>query len=356
MRFETIKFLKWFKTKDKTKIDLCRSGVEDCSLEDLNIDMKKLRIGGENSYGYLPLIEAIAARYKVEEGNVITTTGTSQAIFMVCAALLERGDEVLIEKPTYEPLLAVPEALEANVIRIERKFEDRYLIDLEKFESLISSRTKLVVLTNLHNPSGVLLERSLLKNLINIALEKRVHVLIDEIYLDFVEGQETSFSLADNVIVISSLTKVYGLGDLRCGWILCRPPLGGKLRRIIDYIDVEGVFIGEQISAESFPQLDSLREKSKPLLEENRSILRRFIQEEEKLSWVEPHGGVVCFPRIESNTNGDKLAAILSEKYETSIIPGSFFGEPRHFRLGFGLNPQTLIQGLENIEMALKEI
>jgi len=187
-------------------------------------------------------------------------------------------------------------------------------------------------------------------------LEKRVHVLIDEIYLDFLEGQETSFSLADNVIVISSLTKVYGLGDLRCGWILCRPPLVGKLRRIIDYIDVEGVFIGEQISAENFPQLDSLRKKTKPLLEENRSILRRFIQEEEKLSWVEPHGGAVCFPRIESNTNGDKLAAILSEKYETSIVPGSFFEEPRHFRLGFGLNPQTLIQGLENIKMALKEI
>jgi len=356
MRFETIEYLGWFKTKGKAKIDLCRSGVEDCSLGDLNIDMKKLRISGENSYGYLPLMEAIAARYKVGEGNVITTTGTSQAIFMVCAALLERGDEVLIEKPTYEPLLAVPNALEANVLRIEREFEDRYLINLEKFESLISSRTKLVILTDLHNPSGVLLERSLLKNLINIALEKRIMVLVDEIYLDFLEGQETSFSLADNVIVISSLTKVYGLGDLRCGWVLCRPHLAGKLRRIIDYIDVEGVFVGEQISAESFPQLDSLREKSKPLVEENISILRKFIQEEEKLSWVEPQGGVVCFPRIESNTSGDELAAILSEKYETSIVPGSFFEESRHFRLGFGLNPQVLARGLENIKMALKEI
>lgn len=356
MRFESVKYLEWFKTRGKVRIDLCPSGMKDFSLKKLNLNREELEISGKNIHGYQPLCQAIAARYKVREENVVTTFGTSHALFLVCGALIERGDRVIVEKPAYEPLLAVPMCMEANIFRIKRRFEQGYQVDLKEFESLLLPKTKLVILTNLHNPSGVFLSRSFLKDLAGIAQKKGVTVLIDEIYLEFLKGEETqsSFSLGENIVVISSLTKVYGLGGLRCGWILASSQLARKIRRIIDYIYVDGVFIGEQISAKVFCQLDLLNKKNKELVEQNKSKIKNFIQNEERLTWVEPAGGSVCFPRIREGLTGDRLAAVLQEKYRTSVVPGSFFEEAQHFRLGLGVPPLTFNRGLENIKKVLE--
>ncbi|MEE9389722.1 MAG: pyridoxal phosphate-dependent aminotransferase, partial [Candidatus Aminicenantaceae bacterium] len=212
MRFETIRFIEWMKTKGQTKVNLCRSSVRNFPLKDLDVKREELGIYGPNDYGYLPLLEAIASRYKVKEENVVTAVGSSHAIFLVCAALIERGDEVLIETPVYEPLLAVPKAFDAVTSRFERRYDDGYQVDLESFSSLLSPKTKLVILTNLHNPSGALLSRRDLKDLVGISHKIGAWVLVDEIYLEFLEGMEseTSFSLEENIIVISSLTKVFG--------------------------------------------------------------------------------------------------------------------------------------------------
>ncbi len=357
MRFETIGFIEWMKTKGQAKINLTRSSVWNFSLKNLDIKREELEIYGPNDDGYLPLLEAIASRYEVKEENVVTAVGSSQAIFLVCAALLERGDEVLIEAPVYEPLLAVPRAFDAVISRFERKYDDGYRIDFEKFASLFSPKTKLVILTNLHNPSGALLSRSDLKDLVKIASKRGAWVLIDEIYLEFLEGMEseTSFTLEENIIVISSLTKVFGLGGLRCGWILASSELAKRMRRIIDYFNVDGVFIGEQISAKIFDQIDSIREKNKEALEKNMSAIVNFIREEEKLSWVEPAGGVVCFPKVEAGLSGDELASLLLERYDTLVVPGSFFEAPQHFRIGIGVRPDTFARGLDNIRNALKD-
>ena len=357
MQIDPVVYMEWAKTRSKAKINLSRSGLADCSFKDLNLDKKSLEINGEHPYGYPPLIEAIASRYGVDHKNVVTTNGASQAVFLTCAAILEPGDEVLLEKPAYEPLLAVPRFFKANIRRFERKFEDDYSVDLDHFQSVLSPRTKLVILTNLHNPSGALLSRTAIKELATAAGEEGAVVFVDEIYLEFLEGkgEATSFHLADNMIVASSLTKVYGLGGLRCGWILAPSFLAEKMKRFIDYVNVEGVFIGEQISAKVFAGLDSLRAKSRPVIEKNVTIVREFIREEKKLRWVEPAHGIICFPRIVARLDGSQLARELREKYETSVVPGHFFEEPRHFRLGFGVPTEILVQGLENIRKVLED-
>lgn len=356
MRFETIKYIEWMKTRPKKKYDLCSSSARDFSLKNLSLDFNELEIIGKNVHGYYPLLQAVAEKYGVKEENVVSAIGTSHAIFLVCAALIEPGDEVLIEKPAYEPLLAVPRSLGAKVRRFERKFEDNYLFDLGEFESAVSDDTKVVLLTNLHNPSGALLSRSFLEEMSEILTKKEVKVVIDEIYLEFLEGDagKTSFHLEENFLVISSLTKVYGLGGLRSGWILAPSELATRMRRIIDYTNVEGVFIGEQISTKTFSQLDDIRKRNNERIEKNRLMIKNFIQEEERLSWVEPAGGVICFPRVESNLTGDELAELLQERYDTNIVPGSFFENPQHFRIGFDVRPEILAKALENIQNALQ--
>jgi aspartate/methionine/tyrosine aminotransferase len=355
MQIDPVVYMEWAKTKPQAKINLSQSGVADLSLNDLDLVRADLDINGYQPYGYPPLIEAVASAYGVDEKNVLPTLGASQAIFFSCAAVIEPGDDVLVEKPAYDQLLAVPRFFKANIKRFERGFKDGYAVDLDHFRSVLTPRTKLVILTDLHNPSGVQLSAAAVKDLALAAGEEGAMVLVDEIYLEFIKRHQTSFHSADNMIVASSLTKAYGLGGLRCGWILAPTFLTEKMRRFLDHDNVEGVFIGEQISAKVFSQLDCLRAKTAPVIEKNLSLLRDFMGGENKLRWVEPDGGIACFPRIEARLDGGQLSRLLLEKYETLVVPGHFFEEPKHFRLGYGVPTPVLEQGLRNIRSVLKD-
>lgn len=356
MHFKPIKYMEWFKTKSKVSVDLCSSGVKSLTRKDLDLRWEDLEISGDNFYGYPPLLQAIGERYGVGENNIVSTIGTSQALFLVCAALLEPGDEVLVETPVYEPLLAVPEAFAARVVRLARKYEEGYQFSLEIVERFLSPKTRFILLTNLHNPSGALIPRALLEKVVQTARERDVTVVVDEIYLEFLDDEPTAFHLADNIIVISSLTKVFGLGDIRCGWVLAQPELAKSMRRIIDSMHVEGVFIGEAIASRAFGRLDEIKRKNREWIRHNRALVRDFISQEDSLSWVEPAEGVVCFPKIENPlVNGDRLADLLRSKHDTAIVPGSFFEQSQHFRLGFGVNTDSVAAGLDNIRKVLKE-
>jgi aspartate/methionine/tyrosine aminotransferase len=356
MRIDPITYMEWAKNRPEARINLSLSGWADLSWKDLALGRKSLDINGEHPYGYAPLVEALVSRYDVSEDSVVTTNGASQAVFFTCAALIEPGDEVLVEKPAYEPLLAVPRFFRARIRRLERRFEEGYAIDPDTLRAAISPRTKLVILTNLHNPSGALLSRRAVKELALAAAARGVMILVDEIYLEFAEGKKgtTSFSLSENIIVASSLTKVYGLGGLRCGWLLAPAPLAAKVKRLLDYVSVEGVFIGEQISARVFSRLDAIRVRNAPMIKRNLGVVRDFVRGEERLRWVEPAHGIICFPRIEASLDGDELLRLLLEKYGTSVVPGRFFEARKHFRLGFGLSTPWLKRGLRNIGKALE--
>jgi aspartate/methionine/tyrosine aminotransferase len=325
MHVDPIVYMEWAKNRPEARINLSLSGWDDLSWRDLALDRKGLDINGEHAYGYGPLIEALASRYGVSEDSVVTTNGASQAVFFACAALIEPGDEVLVEKPAYEPLLAVPRFFRARLKRLERRFEDGYAVDPDTLRAAISPRTKLVILTNLHNPSGVLLSQKAVKELALTAAEKGVMILVDEIYLEFAEGRKgtTSFPLSENV------------------------------KRLVDYVSVEGVFIGEQISARVFNRLDSIRARNAPMIKRNLAVVRDFIRGEKGLHWVEPAHGIICFPRIEASLDGDELLRLLLERYETSVVPGHFFEARKHFRLGFGVPTPVLKRGLRNIRKVL---
>ncbi|MCX6565220.1 MAG: pyridoxal phosphate-dependent aminotransferase [Candidatus Aminicenantes bacterium] len=359
MRFEPVAYMEWAKFGSGAALNLARSGLPGLSFEDLGLDLRSIQLNGDHPYGWRPLIEAIAGRYGAGPDSVVPTIGTSQAVFLVCAALLNNGDGVYVEKPAYEPLLAVPRALGADIRRFNRPFERRFGVDPEEFEKGFPKGVRLVVLTNLHNPSGVRLAPEDVRTLAGVAARHGALVLVDEVYLEFLAAGNcrTSFGLADNIIVISSLTKAFGLAGLRCGWVLAPPRIVPAIRRVVDHLYVEHVFPSEQLSARVFPLLDELKAKSRVWTDPNRAIVREFIESEPRLQWIEPDGGIVAFPRVvdrsEDGSGGDRLARRLRETLETSIVPGGFFEDSRHFRLGFGLPASDLRRGLENIRLKL---
>jgi aspartate/methionine/tyrosine aminotransferase len=349
--------MKWYKEKPEVANDLCSSGVENFSLKNMNIRVEELDLTGENFYGYIPLLRAIGAKYRIPLENIVLTSGTSLAIFLACTAILEEGVEVLIEKPAYEPLLSAPRTLGVKIKRFERKFQNNYQISLDEFQSSLSEKTKMVILSNLHNPSGVLLNPPTFHELKSICKKRGITIFVDEVYLDFIDGEngQTSFSADEGILAAASLTKVYGLSGLRCGWILTPSSLQKKMRSIIDHTTVEGVYIGEVIATEAFKLLESIKKKNESRIKKNKAMIKDFISGEKNLSWVEPSGGVVCFPRIETGLSGDLFAEALLKEYDTAVVPGRFFEEPKHFRLGYGIPSDILERSLENISRVLRK-
>jgi aspartate/methionine/tyrosine aminotransferase len=126
-----------------------------------------------------------------------------------------------------------------------------------------------------------------------------------------------------------------------------------KMKIFLDYSLVEGVFIGELIASKMFDQLASIKLRKKERIHQNVNLIKGFIESESRLTWIEPSGGIICFPRIESGLSGDELARILWEDFDTAVIPGSLFESPQHFRLGMDVESFVLAEVLEHIKEVL---
>jgi aspartate/methionine/tyrosine aminotransferase len=273
------------------------------------------------------------------------------------AALIRPGDEVLFELPAYEPMLATVRYLGANVRRFRRRFENAFAIDLDELSSLVTDQTRLIVLTNLHNPSAVLIDDDVLRSVGEIATRVGARVLVDEVYIEtlFETQPRTSFHLGSEFVVTNSLTKTFGLSGLRCGWILAEPELARRMWLLNDVFAATPVHSGERLSVVAFQQIDELGARAKSVLDRNRKILNEFLDTREDLETIRPSFGTVAFPRLRNQT-ADELCRLLREKYETSVVPGRFFDMPEHFRIGIAGDSETLGQGLSLLGDALNDL
>jgi aspartate/methionine/tyrosine aminotransferase len=352
----TSSYMHWAKTRSSARFNLAISGMPNVSIRDLRVSLEDLEITN-GGYGYGPLIEAIGKRYRVADESIVTAAGTSFANHLAMAALVKAGDEVLFEAPAYEPMLAAVRYLGADVKQFTRKFEDGFSVSAAEVRNRVSSRTRLIVLTNLHNPSGALTDDVTLKEIGEIARRVGARVLVDEVYIEtlFEDSPRTSFHLGNEFVVTSSLTKTFGLSGLRCGWIFAEPELAQRMRLLNDLFASTPVHAGERLSVVAMDQLTELGEKAKTLLDRNRKLLNDFLDAREELETVRAEFGTVMFPRLRSG-NADRLCELLREKYETSVVPGAFFQLPAHFRVGIAVGTNVLEQGLERMAKALDEI
>src|SRR6266403_2171031 len=169
MRHKHSDYMHWSKTQSHARFNLATSGVAPFPLRELPIDLKELEINGDDSYGYAPLQQAIAAHHGVAPDCVVESAGTSMANHLAMAAIIEPGDEVLIEHPAYGPILDIAQYLQANVKRVRRAAENGWTIDPAEVRRCITPKTRLVVMTNLHNPTSVLTPGSVLREVGDIA-------------------------------------------------------------------------------------------------------------------------------------------------------------------------------------------
>jgi aspartate/methionine/tyrosine aminotransferase len=287
--------------------------------------------------------------------------GTSFANWLACAAALAdagRLAEVLVERPTYEPLIRIPEMLGYRVRRFDRRFDDGYAVDLDRFRSKVTRRTRLAIVTNLHNPAGVRIPNDTLRAMAAALARVRGYLLVDEVYLEclFSVRTDSCVHAGPNVLTTNSLTKAYGLDGLRAGWILGPPALMARAGRINDLLTNNSVAPGEQMTLAALKQIAAIDRRAHALLDPNLATFRRFLKKERRLDAVPPDGGSIAFLRLPRQVDADRLADHLLRRYGTLVVPGRFFESPRYVRISFGCKPAVLARGLANISRALDDL
>ena len=348
-------YMEWAKLHSSAKFNLAASGMFNFPLAELGVTIDQLEINGASIYGYDPLLQAIARRYRVPQECVVSAVGTSLANYLALAASTEPGDEVLVEQPTYELILSMARYLGLEIRRFPRRAENNFAIDPADVERNLTPRTRAIVICNMHNPSGTLTPDSTLQELAGLARKAGAYVMVDEVYREmlFEAAPASSFHIdPERFIVTNSLTKAYGLSGLRCGWVLAPPELAKRMFRINDLHGATFAHPAELLSVIAFQKLADISAKMKSVLEANRRLLQDFLRSRYDLDCFWPEYGTVVFPRL-NNGSVEGLCKLLREECDTSVVPGSFFEDPERFRMGVGMATEAVAAALEHLNEGL---
>lgn len=350
-------YLEWAKRHSVARWNLASSGVPHLSIDEIGGWPPAAALTAANGYGYEPLLERIAAHHRVHPTQVVTANGCSMANYLALAALIEPGDEVLIERPTYDPLLQAAGHLGARVVRFERRAEDGFAVDPEAVEAAITDRTRVIVLANLHNPSSQHTPNAVLTQIGAAAEKVGARVIVDEVYLDTVFDQPpgSCVHLGPAFIATGSLTKAYGLSGLRCGWVIADEALA---RRIWSLVDLHGNVQApamDVLAAAAFDRLPALAARSRALLDTNHRTFAAWLAANDTIACTLPRWGTTVFaiPTRQAHLDGSLLCHVAHADYDVAIVPGVFFERPDYFRLSLSTDTATLEEGLRRLGRAL---
>jgi aspartate/methionine/tyrosine aminotransferase len=343
--------------------NLSESSFTDQRLSNLGISLDDLLLYYGDHKGRPDLRALISSESRLDPEEVLITPGSAPALFIVASSLLNKGDHVVVAKSNYATNIETPRAIGANVSYIRMQFDDGYRLNLDELDSLITTETKLVSLTYPHNPTGVLISEDELKKIIRIIERKNTVLLFDETYreMSFSAKLPVAASLSEHVISVSSMSKSYGLPGIRIGWLICRDKkrmetfLAAK-----EQILITNSVIDEEIAYRYLSNRERLFAPVRETIQRNLSIMKKFMDNQNYLEWVEPQGGCVCFPRIKKNIDLDtsQFQELLLNKYSTYVGRGHWFEEDgRYMRIGYSWDKTEKLQkGLSNILAAIDEV
>ena len=341
---------------DRIRYNLTESSVRDRSLADLGIELRDLLLFygdhvGNESFRGLVTEAAGGAGSGVDRDDVLVTAGAAQALFIIATSLLDKDDHLVVVRPNYATNIETPRAIEADISFLDLTFEDGFRIDPEKLMALVTPRTRYVSVTVPHNPTGVMMDEADLRSLVGRVESAGCRLLVDETYREMTFGEllPVAATLSERAISVSSLSKTYGIPGIRTGWLVCRDKeLMATFLAAKEQIGICGSVVDEEIAARAFAQREAWLAELRPFIARRFSVVRDWIAGEEFMEWVEPGGGVVCFPRIkpEAPVDVDEFYRVLGEVHGTYVGPGHWFEQDRrHMRIGYAWPSAEELEG-----------
>lgn len=352
--------------------NLAESSVADAPLDAVDADLRGLVLRYGDHRG-LPLLRELIAgdggrplppdAVPLGADDVLVTVGAAGALFIVATALLEPGDEIVVVRPNYATNLETPRAIGADMRVLDLEPETSWATDPEALAALVTPRTRLVSITNPHNPTGASIDEATLRRIVAVVeAHPSARLLVDETYREMQYGgpHPPVAALSPRAIGVAGMSKSFGLPGIRTGWLTTRDrDLMTVFLAAKEQIHITGSLTDETIAARALERRGELLPGILAGIEAALTTVRAWLEIEPRIRWVEPRGGVVGFPWIEPGVGVDVEAfhRLLVERYGTAVGPGHWFERPRSFfRLGFGWPPPAeLAEGLARISRALDE-
>jgi aspartate/methionine/tyrosine aminotransferase len=335
---------------------IATSGVVEFPLDAIPFDLKKVDLHVANLDGDTRVVEQLTRIYGAEPDRMLETVGASEGNFLSMAALADRGDRVAMETPTYGSLPSIAKSLGLKVAPIERDFRKGFALDLETLKRAVTKGTKLVVLTNLHNPSGTAIPKATLKAATEIANDKGALVHVDEIFRDFGDNVPSVADLPGRAMALGSMSKLDGLGWTRIGWMIAPDrETALRLRRARRLVAGAGSTFGGAVAAWALKEQARFIARAKAIVAENHESLEKWAQDTPGVELVRPDGGPIAFPRVRlpEGKTAEQVALALLKGRGVLTSPGELFGRPGHFRVGCAALPEQTRAGFEALSAAL---
>ncbi len=359
MKLGNVDYLDWYiNTCQDIEYDLALSSMPPVTQKDIGAFVDDLNFGEVIHDGNPRLIECISNIFGVDQKGILITCGTTHANFLVCASLLSVGDEVVVENPVYTPILDLIRSFDLKIKKLEREFREGFKINPDKLNEIVSKDTRLIILTNLHNPSGAVTEEKTLRAIAEIAEDAGSYTLSDEVYREFMldDTPPVMSSVSQRCVSTYSLSKFYGAGTLRLGWITGTPELKERVRKINLNIIITNNVASEYFATVILENRKWFIKRVKKVREINFPIVEEWVNSRKDLDWVAPKYGVMAFLKVLKPISSIQLSDRLLNEHRTMISPGHFFGADNYIRIGFSGDSMKLTIGLENLGRVLDDL
>ncbi len=356
--FPSTYYLKWFLvSRPQSRYSLGNSAIEPLNQAEWRRFKGAITLKAEPGFlRLIPLIHAIASHYRVPYTHVIPASGTSSATLFLFQQFLSPGDHVVLECPTYEPLLRGLQWYGVRISRLLRRFENGFAIDLKDLEARMTPRTRMIVLTTPHNPSGVAIPKETLRAIGTLARRSGAVVLCDEVYSEFLDSKiwKPAATLGPEFISTNSFAKAFGLHGIKVGWALASRRIATVANSVWEGSGVQWAHPSIGLAEQAFRDIGWIQRRSRTRAATNWTILKQWLEAHRTMfEWVEPSGGVICFVRLKKRRNTLALANHWLARYGLFITPGEFFDTPGAFRIGFGNSTSQLRLALRKLDLAL---
>ncbi|MEM3906382.1 MAG: pyridoxal phosphate-dependent aminotransferase [Nitrososphaerota archaeon] len=323
---------------------------------------------GKNRYtptaGLRELRELIAEKYgswwnvDLDYSNVILTPGASNALFMIIASLVKTGDEVIIPSPSYPSYEAIVRIVGGKPVEIPTVLEEDFKPKIEEINECITQRTRLIIVNTPTNPTGYVYDEELLNSLVDLASEKDIYILSDEVYEKFVyDGEFTSCNKFrtkfDKIITVHSFSKTYGMTGWRLGFAIGDKSLIKYVIKLQTYMNACPPSTAQYavLHALSSPYVAEVVKLNINSYRTRRDLIYDLLKRR-GFSVSLPRGAFYIFPRIPLRVNSYEFCKKLLMSQGVVVMPGKAFGGggEGHFRITFAVSPKLLIQAIELIE------
>lgn len=362
----------WLNVWEKSaKYDIAQSTISSMKLKDIlalepdsGKDFLDAIMQEKFNYGWIEgspsFKNEVAKLYEnMPADNILATNGATGANHLALYSLIEPGDHVIAEYPSYQQLYDIPKSLGAEIDYWHIYEENNWYPKLEELRAMIRPNTKMIALNNANNPTGTILDRDFLNEVVKIAREVGAYVLVDEVYLPLESDSNYApiVDLYEKGISTNSLSKTYSVPGVRLGWTASNAEVADIFRKYRDYTMICAGVFDDALGALVLKHRDQVLARNQKIVSHNLAILREWVDNEPAVSMIYPKSvstSFVKFNDLDPEKTEDFAIQLLKTK-GVLIVPGNRFDLPGHARIGYCTDEATLRQGLAALSEFLHE-